>query len=304
MRAPTNLNALRAFEAVARHLSYASAAAELNVTPAAVGQLIRGLEDTLEIELFHRSTSGPSRLTLTDAARSALPDLQGGFDLLSNAVERLKASKSRITFTITVPPAFADKWLLWRVERFQQKHPYYDLRIDTSGHLVDFTAERIDAGIRYGAGNWANLTSTFLLRDEFFPVCSPTLLKGRHALKTPADLKHHQLIHDTSMRGSSVFPTWRSWLLHAGVRDAVDTDRGLQLNDSAMGIQTAISGNGVALGRTTLVERDLAEGRLVRPFDTVQGCELAYYLVHRKGGTNSAPIEAFKAWLLEEAGLR
>ncbi|SAL40662.1 LysR family transcriptional regulator [Caballeronia peredens] len=304
MRAPNNLNALRAFEAVARHLSYTAAAAELNVTPAAVGQLIRGLESYLDVELFHRSASGSSRLALTDAARAALPDLQSGFDLLSNAVERLKASKSRIVFTVTVPAAFADKWLLPRVERFQRRHPYYDLRIDTSQRLVDFTADRIDVGIRYGAGVWPDIVPTFLLRDEFFPVCSPALLQGEHALKTPADLRHHRLIHDVSMSDSGVFPTWRSWLLHAGCREPVDTDRGLQLNDSALAIQTAISGNGVALGRTTLVERDLAEGRLVKPFEPMQGCELAYYLVHRKEKSQSAPVLAFKEWLLEETGTR
>jgi LysR family glycine cleavage system transcriptional activator len=302
MRAPNNLNALRAFEAVARHLSYTAAAAELNVTPAAIGQLIRGLEGYLHVELFHRSSSGPSRLSLTDAARVALPDLQGGFDLLSNAVERLKASQSRIVFTVTVPPAFAEKWLLWRVDRFQRRHPYYDLRIETGGQLVDFTAARIDVGIRYGAGAWPDLMSTFLLRDEFFPVCSPTLVDGPNALKQPSDLKNHPLIHDTSMSGVGVFPTWRSWLLHAGYRDSFETDRGLQLNDSAMAIQTAISGNGVALGRTTLVERDLAEGRLVKPFEQVQSCELAYYLVHRKESEQHAPVQAFKEWLLEEVG--
>jgi LysR family glycine cleavage system transcriptional activator len=304
MRAPNHLNALRAFEAVARHLSYTAAAAELNVTPAAVGQLIRGLEDALEVELFHRSASGSSRLALTDAARSALPDLQGGFDLLSAGVERLRASKSRITFTVTVPPAFADKWLLWRVESFQRKHPYYDLRIDTSGRLVDFTAERVDAGIRYGAGAWPGLVSTFLLRDEFFPVCSPALLQGKHPLNDPGALRHHSLIHDISMSTSGVFPTWRSWLQKAGYLNVVDCDRGLQLNDSAAALQTAISGNGVALGRTTLVEKDLAEGRLVRPFGEVQGCELAYYLVHRKESENSAPVVALKEWLLCEIGAR
>jgi LysR family transcriptional regulator, glycine cleavage system transcriptional activator len=241
---------------------------------------------------------------LTDAARTALPDLQSGFDLLSNAVERLRASKSRIAFTLTVPSAFADKWLLPRVERFQRRHPYYDLRIDTSTQLVDFTADRVDVGIRYGAGVWPNLIATFLLRDEFFPVCSPALMMGPHALKTPADLRHHALIHDRSMGDFGVFPTWRSWLLHAGHREVVDTDRGLQLNDSALAIQTAISGSGVALGRTTLVERDLAEGRLVKPFETVQGCELAYYLVHRKDSGQSAPVLAFKEWLLEEVGKR
>lgn len=232
-------------------------------------------------------------MRLTEAALVALPDLLS---------ERLKASKSRTIFTVTVPPAFADKWLLWRVERFQQKHPYFDLRIDASGRLADFTADRIDVGIRYGAGAWPGLESTFLLRDEFFPVCSPSLMRGRHGLKKPADLRHHGLIHDTSMRGLSVFPTWRSWLLHVGLRDEVDADRGLQLNDSAMAIQTAISGNGVALGRTTLVERDLAEGRLVKPFDAVQGCELAYYLVCRKQSSQQPSVIAFKTWLLEEIG--
>jgi LysR family transcriptional regulator, glycine cleavage system transcriptional activator len=304
MRAPNNLNALRAFEAVARHLSYTAAAAELNVTPAAVGQLIRGLESYLGVELFHRSTSGPSRLTLTDAARAAMPDLQAGFDLLSTSVERLRASKSRIAFTLTLPPAFADKWLLWRVESFQTKHPYYDLRIDTSRHLVDLNAQRMDVGIRYGAGEWPGLAATFLLRDEFFPVCSPALLKGKHPLTSPAQLRHHALIHDVSMSTFGVFPTWRSWLQRAGCRDAVDCDRGLQLNDSAAALQTAISGNGVALGRTTLVERDLAEGRLVRPFDTVQSCELAYYFVHRKESEGVAHVVAFKEWLLSEVGAR
>jgi LysR family glycine cleavage system transcriptional activator len=300
MRAPNNLNALRAFEAVARHLSYTAAAEELNVTPAAVGQLIRGLESYLDVELFHRSTSGSSRLALTAAARSALPDLQAGFDLLSTSVERLKASKSRIAFTVTVPSAFADKWLLWRVESFQKKHPYYDLRIDTNSKLIDFNADRVDAGIRYGAGSWPGLVSTFLFRDEFFPVCSPALLKGKHPLHGPAELAYHSLIHDISMTDSGVFPTWRSWLQKAGLAGVVDCDRGLQLNDSAAAIQTAISGNGIAIGRTTLVARDLAEGRLVRPFTETQTCELAYYLVYAKKNEGAAPVVAFKEWLLSE----
>jgi len=206
MRAPNNLNALRAFEAVSRHLSYAAAAEELNVTPAAVGHLIRGLEDTLDVQLFYRTSSGATRLFLTDAARSVLPALQSGFDLLSEAVEQLKASKARTVFTITVPAAFADKWLLRRVERFQQRHPYYELRIDTSNRLADFAADRVDVGIRYGTGVWPDLVSTYLLRDEFFPVCSPALMRGKNRLKTPVDLQHHLLIHDVSMQSTGVFP--------------------------------------------------------------------------------------------------
>jgi LysR family glycine cleavage system transcriptional activator len=302
MRAPNHLNALRAFEAAARHLSYVAAADELNVTPAAVGKLVRGLEEALGLELFHRSQAGLSRLVLTEAGRAALPDLQGGFDRLSTAVERMKAGRSRIAVTVTVPPAFADKWLLARVDRFRTSSPEYDLRIDTNGLLVDFVAERIDVGIRYGGGRWPGLEATFLLRDGFFPVCSPTLLTGEHPLKSVDDLKHHALIHDISMAFESTFPTWRVWLRNEGLTD-FDFDRGLQINDSAAVYQAAVAGNGVALGRTTLVARDLAEGRLVRPFGEALYYDFAYYIVHKKEDETKPAIVAFKEWLLTEADL-
>src|SRR5262245_7912404 len=280
MRAPNYLNALRAFEAAARHLSYVAAARELNVTPAAVGQLVRALEEILGTELFHRSQAGPARLVLTEHARAAIPDLQAGFDRLAMAFERLKAREARVAVSVTVPPAFADKWLLPRVERFGAQHPAYDLLIDTSGRLVDLAAERIDVGIRYGGGRWPELEATFLARDAFFPVCSPALLEGAHALRSPADLQHHSLIHDRSMAFENTFPTWRSWLQRAGIGN-IDCERGLQINDSAAVIQAAIAGSGVALGRTTLVARDLAEGRLVRPFGDDLEYDFAYYIVHR-----------------------
>jgi LysR family glycine cleavage system transcriptional activator len=300
MRAPNHLNALRAFEAAARHLSYVAAAEELNVTPAAVGQLVRGLEEVLGIELFHRSQSGPARLVLTEQARAAIPDLQAGFDCLTMAFERLKADQTRIAINVTVPPAFADKWLLRRVERFGARYPAYDLRIDTSGRLVDFTAERIDVGIRYGAGRWPGLEATFLLQDAFFPVCSPALLEGTRPLRGPADLQYHPLIHDKSMAFESTFPTWRSWLQAAGFPN-IECERGLQINDSAAVIQAAIAGIGVALGRTTLVASDLAEGRLVRPFGDDLAYDFAYYIVHRPHADKEPGIAELKEWLLAEA---
>ncbi|UFW50585.1 MULTISPECIES: transcriptional regulator GcvA [Bradyrhizobium] len=299
MRAPNHLNALRAFEAAARHLSYVAAADELNVTPAAVGSLVRGLEAAVGVELFHRSQAGPARLELTEAGRAALPDLQAGFDHLTVAYERLKASRGQITISLTVPPAFADKWLLPRVERFAANHPLYDLLIDTSGRLVDFTAERMDVGIRYGGGSWPGLKSIFLLRDAFFPVCSPALVKGLHPLQGPEDLKHHTLIHDRSMAFESAFPTWRTWLQAAGCSD-INCERGLQINDSAAAYQAAMNGSGVALGRTTLVALDLAAGRLIRPFGEALDCELAYYLVHRPRAENHSGISAFKDWICAE----
>ena len=300
MRAPNHLNALRAFEAAARHLSFVAAADELNVTPAAVGQLVRGLEEILGLELFRRSQSGPARLVLTEAALAALPDLQTGFGHLSAAMSQLKAARTRRALTVTVPPAFADKWLLWRVERFGARYPDYELRIDTSGRLVDFAAEDADIGIRYGAGRWPQVSAVFLARDEFFPVCSPSMLHGPRPLRTAADLKRHPLIHDRSMASEPSFPSWRTWLAHFD-HPTEGCERGLQINDSAAVIQTAIAGNGVALGRTTLVARDLAEGRLVRPFGEALSCALAYYVVHRPQAGSDVAIQAFRDWLLEEA---
>lgn len=300
MRAPTNLNALRAFESAARHLSYVRAADELRVTPAAVGQLVRGLEETLGVALFHRSQSGPARLVLTEEARAAIPDLQAGFDLLSAAVERLKASVSRAVITVTVPPAFADKWLLRRVERFQSLHPLIDVLIDTNGRVVDFNTEKVDVGIRYGSGRWKGLTATRLLSDDFFPVCSPELLTGEHPLNHASNLRHHPLIHDSSMRFESSFPTWRSWLAKAGIK-GINAERGLQVNDSAAVIQAVIAGNGVALGRSTLVADDLAAGRLVRPFGEAQPHVFAYYIVCKPENGTWPAVAAFKEWLLAEA---
>jgi LysR family transcriptional regulator, glycine cleavage system transcriptional activator len=173
-------------------------------------------------------------------------------------------------------------------------------RIDTSGRLVDFIADRIDLGLRYGGGRWPGLKATFLLRDAFFPVCAPELLSDAHPLRGPADLRHHALIHDRSMALESTFPTWRTWLQNAG-HPEIDCERGLQINDSAAVIQAAMAGSGVALGRTTLVATDLAEGRLVRPFGDDLAYDFAYYIVHRPQADKAPAVAAFKTWLLEEA---
>ena len=305
MRAPNHLNALRALEAVARHLSYVGAADELNVTPAAIGSLVRGLEETLGVALFHRSQGGVARLELTEAARAALPDLQAGFDHLARASERLRADPASIAIVLTVPPSFADRWLLPRVERFQVRHPHVDLRVDTSPRLVDFNADRIDLGIRYGLGRWAGLHATRLFSDTFFPVCAPALASGRALPRSVAELGEHALIHDVSMRTEPAFPTWRLWLAQAAGRAdavAIDADRGLKINDSAAVIQACIAGSGIGLARSHLVAADLAAGRLVRPFGDALASALTYYVVHRDDAPELAPaVAALKAWLVAEA---
>src|ERR1700754_4732604 len=292
MRAPDHLNALRAVEAAARHQSFALAAQELNVTPAAVGQLVRRLEESLGLALFHRAQSGPARLVATDAAKAALPDLQSGFASLAGGVDRLRSARKRQSLSVTVPSAFADKWLLHRLDAFSRAHPEYELRIDTSSALVDFATQSIDVGIRYGAGIWPGLVAFPFARDAFFPVCSPALLEGPNALRTPADLKHHPLIHDVSMASTAAFRTGEDWYRAAGL-PVSGSERGLRINDSAAACRMAMAGHGVALGRTTLVEQDLEEGRLVRPFGPALDCPLAYHVVCRPQDADDEAIAAF-----------
>ena len=192
MRAPEQLNALRAFEASARHESFSAAASELHVTPAAVGQLVRSLEDGLGTPLFHRGTSGRTRLVLTDAARRALPEIRAGFESLSLGVARLKEGSASGVLTVTVSPAFAAKWLVPRLDRFQAAWPEMDVRLDVATQLLDFGARGIDVGVRYGAGRWPGLTAEKLMDEEVYPVCSP-VLQQRSRLRRPADLAGFKL---------------------------------------------------------------------------------------------------------------
>lgn len=301
MRAPDHLNALRAVEAAARHQSFALAAQELNVTPAAVGQLVRRLEETLDVELFHRAQGGPARLAATEAVLAVMPDLQAGFASLAAAMQRLRSAETHRALAVTVPPAFADKWLLPRLGDFARLHPGCQLRIDTSTALTDFASQSVDVGIRYGAGVWPGLTAVPFARDAFFPVCSPTLLEGARVPIQPDELLRHPLIHDTSMASTAAFPGWRDWFAAAGL-PVEGSEAGLRINDSAAAYRMAIAGQGVALGRTTLVEEDLAERRLLRPFGPVIECSLAYHVVCRSQDMDDPTITTFRDWLIAEAG--
>ncbi|ASG22771.1 LysR substrate-binding domain-containing protein [Nitrospirillum viridazoti] len=301
MRAPEHLNALRAFEAAARHLSFAMAADELNVTPAAVGQLVRRLEQVIGFELFHRSQSGAARLVLTEAAQAALPELRAGFEHLAGGMARLRAAggRRRKGLTVTVSFAFGDRWLMPRLDGFRRRYPACELLIDMNTNLSDFSKGDIDVGLRYGAGNWQGLSATYITRDSFFPVCSPALMDGAHPLRSPEDLAHFRLIHDVSLALLPDFRTWRDWFENIG-REAPDTSRGLRVNDSTAAYRLAVDGGGVALGRTTLVTQDLVEGRLVRPFGPTLESPLAYYAVCRPQDFDDPMIAAFRDWLVEE----
>lgn len=301
MKSPTYLNALRAFEATARHQSFSAAAAELQVTPAAVGQLVRTFEQWLGAPLFDRGGGGRAKLVPTDAAERALPDIRAGFDRLALGLERLKEGSTGGVLTVAVSPAFAAKWLLPRIERFQALCPDTDVRLDTNLKPVDFVAQRIDIGVRYGMGRWPGLTADKLMAEEVYPVCSPRLLREHRLLQKPDDLDGQTLIHDLSMGRTTGFPTWDTWLERAGVTH-VSATRGMKINNSAAVLQAAIDGRGIALGSDVMARDDLASGHLVRLFPEITlTSPLAYYVVYRTEYAGLPRLVAFRNWLLKEA---
>lgn len=301
MKPPVHLNALRAFEASARHQSFSLAAQELGVTPAAVGQLVRKLEDWLDTPLFIRSNSGKARLVTTEAAQAALPDLQAGFQRLARGLEHLRKDATGGVLTVTVSPAFAAKWLLPRFERFHAVCPDTDVRLEVSLTAVDFVTRQVDIGVRYGNGSWPGLLAEKLMGEEVFPVCSPELLEQLGPLQTARELAGAPLIHDLSMDGHADFPTWEKWFAGAGVA-GFGSARVMKINNSAAVLQAAIEGRGIALARSIMAHDELAAGRLVRLFADIRlESRLAYYVVYRAERARLPQLVAFRDWLLDEA---
>jgi len=255
------LNALRAFEAAARHLSLSRAADELSVTPAAVSHQIRTLEDHLGVALFRRD--GRS-LLLTDAGQACLPGIREGFERLASAIDEIDSLGMVGVLTVSVAPSFAAKWLVPRLDRFQVRHPEIDVRVSASMQVTDFSRDDVDLAIRYGAGRYPDLVVEKLLEESVFPVCSPGLLKEKGPIDTPEALRSHTLLHDDSPDNDESCPTWAMWLKAAGVE--MDASRGPRFNQSSLVIEAAALGKGVALAKATLAAADLAEGRLVKPF--------------------------------------
>ena len=285
------LTALRAFEAAGRHLSFTKAADELHVTQAAISHQVKSLEKYLGLKLFRRLNR---TLLLTDAGQLYLPPLTDAFEGITRATHRLRQHLGRARLTVSVLPSFAAGWLVPRLGRFRQRCPDVDLRIDPTNSLTDFRRDDVELGILYGRGNYPGLRTDRLMREEFFPVCSPRLLEGPAPLRDPADLTHHTLLHD------DMTVDWRTWLLAAGV-EGVDAERGITVTDSSMLLRAAIAGQGVALARSVLAADEIASGRLVRPFDVDVPAEYAYYLAYPEKSADQSNVVAFREWILEEA---
>lgn len=301
MKPHLNFTALKALEATARHQSFSGAAAELHVTPAAIGQLVRSLEDWLGYPLFVREKRGTRRLVPTEAAERALPDIRTGLDRLAVGMGRLQQSGRSDPLVVATSPAFASKWLLPRLERFQETCPDTDVRLQTSLALVDFEANGIDIGVRYGRGRWPGLAVEKLMDEEVFPVCSPAWLARHGALEHPRQLAGQPLLHDLSVESHIGFTTWSDWLHRAGAEE-VDASRGMQVNNSAAVLQAAVEGRGIALARSVMARDDVTSGRLVRLFPSVSvASALSYYIVYPPANGTLPRLLAFKAWLLAES---
>ena len=293
------LNSLRAFEAAARHLSFTKAAGELHVTPAAISHQIKALEEYCGAVLFHRLTRS---LALTETAQAALPALRQAFDKLAEAAERLTPAVDSGVLTVSVAPSFAGKWLLPRLERFREAHPGFDIRIDATDGLVSFDTDGVDIALRYGRGDYPGLVSDCLMAEAVFPVCSPSLMIGERAIRSPADLALHTLVHVTWQTAEAEAPNWRMWLKAAGI-ETIDAERGPRFNMDSMAVQAAIEGQGVALANGALVAADLAAGRLVRPFPptTDETTMFCYYVVYPETHHQDLKVRAFRDWVVAEA---
>jgi LysR family glycine cleavage system transcriptional activator len=284
------LNALKSFEAAARHESFTRAAEELCVTQGAVSHQVKALEVELAIKLFNRERQ---RLIITEAGRHYLAIVRDALDRIAIGTERLLQRQSAGVLTVSTSPDFAAKWLVHRLGHFAEAHPSIDLRVSAAMHHVDFAREDVDMAVRHGDGNWPGLDAVQLSAEQLFAICSPKLLSGRR-LGKPADLLKFPLIHLDSRTD------WTRWLRMAGISDD-DVKHGPVLNRASMVIDAAINGQGIALARTTLAVWDLINGRLVRPFAESLRISKTYWIICPKATSNLPKIVTFRDWLLAEA---
>ncbi len=285
------LNALKAFEAAARHESFTRAAEELCVTQGAVSHQVKTLEADLGLKLFRRA---PQHLILTEVGRDYLTIVRDALDRLALGTDRLLQRQNSGVLTVTTSPNFAAKWLVHRLGRFAEAHPAIDLRVSATLHHVDFAREDVDLAVRHGDGRFPGLEAIRLIGETLFPVCAPTLARGEPGLRHPADLARHSLIHLDHR------DDWSKWLNAAGVQNA-DLSSGPVLNQASMAIDAAVNGQGVALARTALAANDLINGRLVAPFTMALPVSYGYWIVCPKATAELPKIVTFRDWLLGEA---
>jgi LysR family glycine cleavage system transcriptional activator len=287
------LNAIRAFEAAARHLSITVAADELNVTPGAVSRQIRSLEESLGLQLLYR---GHRQITLTSAGEDYYRAVTKAMDGLREATRRLTKRARRKQLKIRAYTTFAMRWLIPRLSSFHAANPGIEVLLTASLDPVDFRKEDIDGAIRLGDGKWSGVNAYRLVSNVLLPVCSPRLLSDGNNVTKPADLRHQTLLHSIARPDD-----WRYWLEATGVDREVEPRGGMSYQSSAMAYAAAVEGQGFAIAQQFLVADDLASGRLVAPFhQTVDMGDFTYYLLTPADRAESPSMATFRTWLLDQ----
>src|SRR5690348_15859735 len=281
------LNALKSFEAAARHESFTRAAEELCVTQGAVSHQVKALEQELGVKLFNRERQ---RLAITEAGRDYLGVVRDAFDRIAVGTDRLVQRQTSGALTISTSPDFAAKWLVHRLGRFAEAHPDIDLRVSATMHHVDFAREEVDLAVRHGDGNWAGLHVERLCSEQLFQVCSPKLMSDGARLKQPSDILKFPLLHLDSRKA------WPQWFEAAGFASAYASHVS-SLNPASLLIDASIDGQGIALARTALAAWDLLHGRLIRPFTVVLPLSMTYWIVFPKASAMLPKIACACDWL-------
>ncbi len=285
------LNALRSFEAAARHGSFNKAAEELYVTPSAVSHQIKTLEEFLGVQLFERIKR---RVDLTSAGERYLISVQSALDEVDDATRKLMATPNTGVVNLSVAPAFLTRWLVPRINHFQSRNPDVELRLTASMSQIDFRYSDMDMAVFYGDGNWPDLHCHHLRNVHSVPVCSPKLLEGKPAIEKADDLLKYTLIH-ISKRDKE----WQSLLRQSGVK-RMDKARNMTFSSTSLALGAAMEGLGIALADRGLAERELEYGQLICPFDISLDTQKAFYLVYQKGRPLTESMQAFRDWILEE----
>ena len=298
-RSKPPLTWLRSFEAAARHLSFKKAAGELNVTPAAVSQQVRQLEDHYDVRLFVRQSRS---IELTRVGSLAAPLIQLGFESISEACDAIHGQRDNDAIVVTVPPSFCAKWLIPRLERFRERHPHVDIRIDARDELVNFEFGWADVGVRYGDGNYPNLHVEPLIADFYCPVCSPRLLEKNGGLDQLSQLSRFRLLHVDWPPRTWKVPSWARWLKAAGVAHG-DAERGHRFANEMLAQDAAVFGLGIALVSHANVWIDISRGRLVRVLEHIQPFSRShdYHIVRAKTTRVSESVTLFCEWLRRES---
>jgi LysR family glycine cleavage system transcriptional activator len=283
------LNALRAFEAAARNLSFTKAAGEMNVTQGAVSRQVRLLEDYLGFELFERTPRG---VELNRAGQIYASAVTEAFDKITRATDELATTSTHTVLTIRGYTNLLVRWLTPLLPDFQLRHPNIEVRLVSAGDPVDFNRDKVDIGIRYGYGRWQELECDALFMDQLTPVCSPDLVRS-FGLAQASDLARCTLLHLNRRQAD-----WPDWFALAGMKMPAGAGA-VHLEDLGVLYQCAIAGQGVAMGQYQYVREYLANGQLAAPFDLTLRRQSGYYLVCPRERAGLSKIVTFRKWLRE-----